>query len=56
MQFSTILSLAAGAALTQAAPLQSRTNYADVVFHGAADASYTVSVPLDGTLTNTGMF
>ncbi|KAG4412157.1 hypothetical protein IFR04_014705 [Cadophora malorum] len=54
MQLSTILSLAAGAALTQAAPLQSRTNYADVVFHGAADASYTVSVPLDGTLTNTG--
>ncbi|KAH7391605.1 hypothetical protein BKA64DRAFT_725169 [Cadophora sp. MPI-SDFR-AT-0126] len=54
MQLSTILSLAAGAALTQAAPLQSRTNYADVVFHGAADASYTVSVPLDGSLTYTG--
>ncbi|KAH7314303.1 hypothetical protein BKA65DRAFT_411514 [Rhexocercosporidium sp. MPI-PUGE-AT-0058] len=53
MQLSTILSLAAGAALTQAAPLQSRTSYADIIFHGAADAAYSLSVPLDGSLTYT---
>ncbi|KAG4432957.1 hypothetical protein IFR05_011552 [Cadophora sp. M221] len=53
MQLSTVLSLAAGAALTQAAPLQSRTSYADIVFHGAADAAYSLSVPLDGSLTYT---
>ncbi|KAH9210064.1 hypothetical protein DL95DRAFT_343651 [Leptodontidium sp. 2 PMI_412] len=53
MQLSAVLSLAAGAALTQAAPLQSRTSYADIVFHGAADAAYSLSVPLDGSLTYT---
>ncbi|KAL2061551.1 hypothetical protein VTL71DRAFT_6928 [Oculimacula yallundae] len=58
MQLSTLLSLAASAALTQAAPLQERTGTyyppsANIVFHGAADAAYSVNVPLDGSLTYT---
>lgn len=55
MQLSNILSVASGLALTHAAPLTGRTSIAgaEIVFHGAADAQYSLTVPLDGTLTYT---
>ncbi|CZT49164.1 uncharacterized protein RSE6_09964 [Rhynchosporium secalis] len=56
MQFPTLMTLATGAALTSAAPLEVRTSLpvsANIVFHGAADAAYSLTVPLDGSLTYT---
>lgn len=55
MQFTNILSIAACLALAQALPtLNFKRDSVDVTFNGAADASYTISVPLDGAphLTN----
>jgi hypothetical protein len=55
MQFTNILSVAACLALAQAFPtLNFKRDSVDVTFNGAADASYTISVPLDGAphLTN----
>src|SRR3954468_9871181 len=49
MQFTNILSIAACLALAQALPTANvKRDSVDVVFHGAADAQYTLSVPLDG--------
>ncbi|KAI9054630.1 hypothetical protein LZ554_001783 [Drepanopeziza brunnea f. sp. 'monogermtubi'] len=55
MQLTTILRLASGlaaAALTQATPLTPRLSLlptAEITFHGAADAQYTLTVPLTGS-------
>ncbi|KAH8687251.1 hypothetical protein BGZ60DRAFT_363553 [Tricladium varicosporioides] len=51
MQFTNILSLASLLALTSAAPTACGTNGCAggvIVFHGAAGAQYTLTVPLDG--------
>jgi hypothetical protein len=49
MIFTTLFTLAAtGLALTHAAPLKARDT-AVITFNGAAGASYTLTVPLDGT-------
>lgn len=53
MMFSSVISLATCLALIQAAPLTARTGSGVIVFHGAADAQYTLTVPLDGTDTPT---
>jgi hypothetical protein len=49
MMFSNLLSVAACLTLIQAAPLKTRTGSGVVVFNGAAGASYTLTVPLDGS-------
>lgn len=49
MIFSNFLSLAACLSLIQAAPLNTREGSGIVVFNGAAGASYTLTVPLDGS-------
>ncbi|KAM3070149.1 hypothetical protein ACMFMG_003816 [Clarireedia jacksonii] len=53
MQFSKLISLPAFLALTQAAPLTERTNSITLAFNGAADASYTLNIPLDGSKVTT---
>lgn len=52
MQFSTLITLAA-LSLTNALPLSPPLNTASLTFNGAAGAQYTISVPLDGTVTKT---
>ncbi|KAH8597705.1 hypothetical protein B0O99DRAFT_507606 [Bisporella sp. PMI_857] len=54
MQISNILSVAAFFAFVHSLPTEKRTVAVDVTFYGAADAKYTLSVPLDGSavLTN----
>lgn len=58
MQLNNIFSLAACLALAQALPTQNfkRTGAIEVVFHGAADAQYTLTVPLDGSSTATSEY
>ena len=54
MKSTTILSLASLLALSSAAPtLQSRAPLISATFNGAAGASYTLSVPLDGSTVPT---
>ncbi|RDL40234.1 Uncharacterized protein BP5553_00213 [Venustampulla echinocandica] len=53
MQFATILSLAACLSLGTASPVDRRTGSGVIVFHGAAGAQYTLTVPLDGSNTPT---
>lgn len=47
--FTNILSLASCLALINAAPLSTRTTSGTIVFHGAAGAQYSLTVPLDGS-------
>lgn len=56
MQFSTIFGLAAFLAVGTASPVNRRTGSGVIVFHGAAGAQYTLTVPLDGTNTLTRKF
>ncbi|PQE32272.1 NRPS-like enzyme protein [Rutstroemia sp. NJR-2017a WRK4] len=53
MQFSKLISLSTYLALTLAAPLTERTNSITLAFNGAAGASYTLSIPLDGSKVKT---
>ncbi|APA14993.1 predicted protein [Sclerotinia sclerotiorum 1980 UF-70] len=53
MQFSTLLTLITSLALTNALPLSPPLNTESLTFHGAAGAQYTLSVPLDGSVTRT---
>jgi len=53
MQFTNIFGIAACLTLTHALPLQGRQNSALVTFNGAAGASYTLTVPLDGISIDT---
>lgn len=52
MQFSTLLALTS-LTLTSAMPLSPPLQVASLTFYGAADAQYTASVPLDGSVTKT---
>ncbi|KUJ10483.1 uncharacterized protein LY89DRAFT_656267 [Mollisia scopiformis] len=49
MMFSNIISLASCLALIHAAPVSPRTTSGVIVFNGAAGASYSLTVPLDGS-------
>jgi hypothetical protein len=53
MYFSTACGLAASLAVVSAAPLQARTDFTTITFNGAAGANYQLSVPLDGSQTDT---
>lgn len=53
MMFSSVISLATCLALIQAAPLTTRIDSGVIVFHGAAGAQYTLTVPLDSSETLT---
>ncbi|KAI9641523.1 hypothetical protein NHQ30_010335 [Ciborinia camelliae] len=54
MQFSTLLALSTSLALTHALPYSPPLETALLTFHGATpDAQYTLSVPLDGSVTTT---
>lgn len=57
MLSTTLFTIAVVLGMSSAAPLKARYDPAvEIIFNGAAGASYTVEVPLDGSVTATSTF
>ena len=53
MLSTSLFVVAAAFGFATAAPIDTRTSSAEVIFHGAAGAQYSLTVPLDGSVTYT---